>query len=66
MSALNCPNCGTNLSAPHSIRVAEYYFGHLLNTETEPNIAYDKDQSDVFSIICTSCNRLVRTLPLEK
>jgi len=70
MSVLDCPNCGANLQAPQSVRIAEYHFGHLEKFEQSPTegpgFTYTHDQADTYSIICTTCNRLVRTVPLIK
>jgi hypothetical protein len=68
MSALTCPNCGANLEAPQSVRIAEYYFGRLEKVATgllePPGFAYQKEQSDVYTVLCNTCKRLVRTLPI--
>jgi len=62
MSDLSCPNCGADLTAPQSVRIAEYRFGHL---EKASEFAYRVDRPDTFTVLCSSCKRLVRTLPLE-
>jgi hypothetical protein len=68
MSALSCPNCGANLEAPQSVRIAEYHFGHLEKADTGPldpaGFRYQKEQPDVYTILCNTCKRLVRTLPI--
>jgi hypothetical protein len=64
MSALTCPHCGANLEAPQSVRIAEYHFGHLEKAEGSPGIAYMKEQPDVYTLLCSTCKRLVRTLPI--
>ena len=68
MSALSCPNCGANLEAPQSVRIAEYYFGRLEKTGQSlvdgPGFVYHREQPDVYTILCNSCKRLVRTLPI--
>ena len=69
MSSLNCPNCGADLTASQSVRIAEYHFGHLDKVEQSaaegPGFTYQREQADSYTIICTACNRLVRTLPLS-
>ena len=47
MAAISCTHCGADLTAPQSVRIAEY-------------------QADNFTILCNSCKRLVRTLPISK
>jgi hypothetical protein len=70
MSALSCPNCGANLEAPQSVRIAEYHFGRLEKTNQSlvdgPGFVYHREQSDVYTILCNSCKRLVRTLPIPE
>jgi len=66
MSGTKCPNCGADLSAPQSVRIAEYRFGHLTKDDTKSDITYQVDRPDTFTVVCTSCNRLVRTLPLDQ
>jgi hypothetical protein len=70
MSALSCPNCGANLEAPQSVRIAEYHFGRLEKKATgllqPPEFIYFKEQPDVYTILCNSCKRLVRTLPIPE
>ena len=70
MSAITCPNCGANLEAPQSVRIAEYHFGRLEKAETgflePPGFAYRKEQPDVYTILCNTCKRLVRTLPIPE
>ena len=70
MSKLACANCGTNLTAPGSVRIAEYHFGRLEPAEQEaaegPGYVYHRETPDVYTIICNGCKRLVRTLPLHK
>ncbi len=69
MSALSCPNCGANLEAPQSVRIAESHFGHLEKAVQSPmegpGFVYHLEQPDVYTIICNSCKRLVRTLPIS-
>ena len=50
MAAISCTHCGADLTAPQSVRIAEYHF----------------EQADNFTILCNSCKRLVRTLPISK
>jgi hypothetical protein len=68
MSALSCPNCGANLEAPQSVRIAEYHFGRLEKKDESlvdgPGFTYRREQPDVYTILCNSCKRLVRTLPI--
>lgn len=66
MSDTTCPNCGTDLTAPQAIRIAEYRFGHLEQHSRNASPAYRIDQPDTFTLLCNACNRLIRTLPLEK
>ncbi|MBI4914121.1 MAG: hypothetical protein HY823_15440 [Acidobacteria bacterium] len=68
MAAISCPQCGADLTQPQSVRVAEYHFGRLdPSGETGgPGFAYRLEQPDTYTILCSSCKRLVRTLPLEK
>ncbi|MCL1909022.1 MAG: hypothetical protein FWG12_06620 [Holophagaceae bacterium] len=70
MSALTCTNCGADLTAPNSVRIAEYRFGHLEVAQQEiaegPGYVYQCETPDVYTIICNGCKRLVRTLPLHK
>jgi len=70
MSALTCANCGADLTATGSIRVAEYHFGRLEAAKQElaegPGYVYHCETPDVYTIICNNCKRLVRTLPLHK
>lgn len=70
MSSLTCTNCGADLTAPKSVRIAEYHFGHLESAQQEvvegPGYIYHLEVPDVYTIICTGCKRLVRTLPLHK
>ena len=69
MSSLSCPNCGANLEAPQSVRIAEYHFGRLEKADTSalnpPGFTYRKELPDVYTILCNTCKRLVRTLPLS-
>jgi hypothetical protein len=64
MSAITCSNCGANLEAPQSVRIAEYHFGRLAKSDQDPGFTYEIEQPDTYTILCTICNRLVRTLPL--
>lgn len=64
MSALTCPHCGANLEGPQSVRIAEYHFGHLEKAEGVPGFTYHREQADVYTVLCSSCKRLVRTLPI--
>lgn len=65
MSALSCPNCGADLTAPQSVRIAEYRFGHLEKNSQGSDPAYRVDRPDTFTLLCNACKRLIRTLPLE-
>lgn len=65
MSAPTCPHCGANLEAPQSVRIAEYHFGHLTQeTSASGGPVYVREQPDVYTILCSTCKRLVRTLPM--
>lgn len=68
MAAIECPNCGTDLTAPQSVRIAEYQFGHLEKVAQDPmegpGFVYHFEVPDSYTILCNSCKRLVRTLPL--
>lgn len=70
MSALSCPNCGANLEAPQSVRISESHFGRLEKVDqsaTEgPGFVYRQEQPDTYTILCNTCKRLVRTLPIPK
>jgi len=70
MSTITCSNCGANLEAPQSVRIAEYHFGRLETADQElmegPGFVYRLEQPDTYTILCTTCNRLVRTLPITK
>jgi len=70
MSALTCSNCGANLEAPQSVRIAEYHFGHLEKADQTPmegpGFVYHFEQPDTYTILCNTCNRLVRTLPITR
>lgn len=70
MSPISCPNCGTDLTAPQSVRIAEYHFGHLEKVSQDPmegpGFAYHSETPDTYTILCNSCKRLVRTLPLPR
>jgi len=52
------------------VRVAEYYFGSLKKAATGedfgPGFEYTLEQPDTYTILCNTCKRLVRTLPLAK
>lgn len=68
MSNLTCPNCGADLTAPQSVRIAEYHFGSLAAIPQSPlegpGFTYQREKSDTYTILCNACRRLVRTLPL--
>jgi hypothetical protein len=68
MAAISCPNCGADLTAPQSVRIAEYRFGRLEKVDQSlaegPGFTYHNEQADTYTILCTICKRLVRTLPL--
>ncbi|MCL1893242.1 MAG: hypothetical protein FWG02_03250 [Holophagaceae bacterium] len=70
MAEIKCTNCGADLSAPGSVRIAEYHFGRLEVAQQEivegPGYIYHREKPDVYTIICNGCKRLVRTLPLHK
>jgi hypothetical protein len=70
MSAITCSNCGANLEAPQSVRIAEYHFGRLEKADQDPmegpGFIYHFEQPDTYTILCTTCNRLVRTLPITR
>jgi hypothetical protein len=66
MAAISCTHCGADLTAPQSVRIAEYQFGHLEKTSEDPGFKYRFDQPDNYTILCNSCKRLVRTLPIAK
>jgi hypothetical protein len=50
------------------VRIAEYHFGRLEKTSQSlvdgPGFVYHREQPDVYTILCNSCKRLVRTLPI--
>jgi hypothetical protein len=68
MASITCPNCGADLTAPQSVRIAEYHFGRLENADQAPmegpGFVYHFEQADTFTILCNTCKRLVRTLPI--
>ena len=70
MAAITCPNCGADLTAPQSVRIAEYHFGHLEKADQDivegPGFTYQREQPDTYTILCNACRRLVRTLPLPR
>ena len=70
MAATTCPNCGADLTAPQSVRIAEYHFGRLEKTPQDPmegpGFTYHREQPDTYTILCNACKRLVRTLPMAK
>ncbi len=69
MAAISCTHCGADLTAPQSVRIAEYHFGRLEKVAQEPmegpGFKYHFEQPDTFTILCNSCKRLVRTLPIR-
>lgn len=66
MAAISCTHCGADLTAPQSVRIAEYHFGHMEKVDEDPGFKYHPTQPDNFTILCTSCKRLVRTLPITR
>lgn len=70
MAGISCTHCGADLSAPQSVRIAEYHFGRLEKVSQEPmegpGFHYHQEVPDTYTILCTTCKRLVRTLPLKK
>jgi len=70
MAFISGPNCGADLTAPQSVRIAEYRFGHLEKVAQEPmegpGFVYHLEVPDTYTILCTACKRLVRTLPLSQ
>ncbi|HZU53664.1 MAG TPA: hypothetical protein VFF77_07190 [Holophagaceae bacterium] len=68
--SLNCTHCGADLTAPQSVRIAEYHFGRLQEKSQEPmegpGFIYHMEVPDTYTLLCTNCKRLVRTLPLKK
>ena len=66
MAAISCTHCGADLTAPQSARIAEYHFGHLEKVAEDPGFKYHFEQADNYTILCNSCKRLVRTLPVAK
>jgi hypothetical protein len=68
MAALSCPHCGQDLTAPQSVRIAEYHFGHLEKASHDPmegpGFTYAFETPDTYTILCNGCKRLVRTLPI--
>lgn len=70
MAAISCPNCGADLTAPQSVRIAEYQCGHLRKIAQEPmegpGFVYHFEVPDTYTILCNACKRLVRTLPTAK
>lgn len=67
MATTDCPNCGANLTATQSVRIAEYHFGKLVKESQQPmdgpGFIYQLEKADKYTIICNACKRLVRTLP---
>jgi hypothetical protein len=70
MAAISCPQCGADLTQSQSVRVAEYHFGSLKKAgageDFGPGFEYTLEQPDTYTILCNTCKRLVRTLPLKK
>ena len=70
MAAISCPNCGADLTAPQSVGIAEYHFGRLEKADQTPmegpGFKYHFEQPDTYTILCNTCKRLVRTLPIGK
>lgn len=70
MAAISCTHCGFDLTAPQSVRIAEYHFGRLEKVDQEPmegpGFTYHLEVPDTYTVLCTNCKRLVRTLPLRK
>jgi hypothetical protein len=69
MAAISCSQCGADLTQPQSVRIAEYHFGSLRTEEAGgesygPGFSYRLEQPDTYTILCNTCKRLVRTLPL--
>ncbi|MFN8010087.1 MAG: hypothetical protein U0P81_01660 [Holophagaceae bacterium] len=68
MAAISCPHCGQDLTAPQSVRIAEYHFGHLEKVSQDvmegPGFRYHLEVPDTYTILCNGCKRLVRTLPI--
>jgi hypothetical protein len=52
------------------VRIAEYHFGSLQKADAGdsygPGFTYTREQPDTYTILCNTCKRLVRTLPLTK
>jgi hypothetical protein len=48
------------------VRIAEYQYGRLEKVAEDPGFKYHFEQADNFTILCNSCKRLVRTLPIAK
>ena len=70
MAAISCSQCGADLTQPQSVRIAEYHFGSLraaaAGEDFGPGFEYVLEQPDTYTILCNTCKRLVRTLPLKK
>jgi hypothetical protein len=70
MAGISCTHCGADLTAPQSVRIAEYNFGRLEKADQDPmegpGFKYHLEVPDTFTILCTTCKRLVRTLPIRK
>jgi len=70
MATTSCPNCGADLTATQSVRIAEYHFGKLEKINQQPidgpGFSYHIEKSDTYTIICNACKRLVRTLPIAE
>jgi hypothetical protein len=50
------------------VRIAEYHFGRLEQADQSPmegpGFVYHFEQPDTYTILCNTCKRLVRTLPI--
>lgn len=70
MAAISCPHCGAKLDEPQSVRIAEYHFGRLEKIDQSPadgpGFKYHFEVPDTYTILCNTCKRLVRTLPIAK
>ena len=70
MSGINCPNCGADLTASGSVRIAEYRFGRLVAAKQDitegPGYYHSCETPDTCTLICNACKRLIKTLPLTK
>ncbi|HCG36964.1 MAG: hypothetical protein ACO25G_01605 [Holophagaceae bacterium] len=67
--SISCQHCGSDLTAPQSVRIAEYHFGRLEALQQDPvegpGFKYHFEQPDTYTILCNICKRLVRTLPIK-